>query len=92
MGQFLQERETSREMKTYLAAKMGYRTTSNPDKLSAEEILDWIRFCPVCGTSWPKRKQLCDNPDCGVKVRVEPRAYNWWMFYPRHNSWAHLRE
>jgi len=69
---------------------LNFRTSPNPDDLTMEEILALIKFCPVCGESWPDEKLTCGNKECGVKIRVEPKAFNWWMFYPRCNGWNHL--
>ena len=69
-----------------------FRPTPNPDRLTEEDILALIRFCPVCGRPWPRGKLRCASEECGVNLRVVPNAYNWWLFYPRCNAWAHLPE
>ncbi|MHA1576805.1 MAG: hypothetical protein ACTSU3_05540 [Candidatus Thorarchaeota archaeon] len=69
---------------------MTFRTTSNPAKLSKEDITHMIVNCPLCGMPWPKGKFECIHKECGVKLRVEPKAMNWWMFYPKCNGWSHL--
>ena len=60
---------------------------SNPDNLSNEQILEMIKFCPVCGKSWPQGEYACSDRVCGVKVRVVPEAFNWWMFYPKQHAY-----
>ena len=67
-------------------------TATNPESLTKEQIRDMIKACPLCGTAWPKGKGTCANRECGVKVRVEPKSLNWWMFYPKCNGWGHLTE
>ena len=69
---------------------MSFKTDTNPEGLTKRQIHDLIKVCPVCSTPWPKGKGKCANKECGVKVRVEPKALNWWMFYPRENGWGHL--
>ncbi|MFW9976942.1 MAG: hypothetical protein ACFFEJ_02475 [Candidatus Thorarchaeota archaeon] len=69
---------------------MTFTTSTNPDHLSKQEIVQLITSCPVCSTPWPKGKYECANEKCGVKLRVEPKALNWWMFYPPCNGWGHL--
>ncbi|TXT53856.1 MAG: hypothetical protein BAJATHORv1_110048 [Candidatus Thorarchaeota archaeon] len=66
------------------------KTEPNPDNLTHEEILSFVTFCPICGTKWPRNQYICANRECGVKVRIEPKAYNWFLFYPKHNGWAYL--
>ncbi|MHA1881586.1 MAG: hypothetical protein ACTSUO_00885 [Candidatus Thorarchaeota archaeon] len=69
---------------------MDFRTTSNPDSLSKDDITKMILHCPICKNPWPEGKYVCENQKCGVKLRVEPKAMNWWMFYPKCNGWSHL--
>jgi len=63
---------------------------SNPENLTKRQILDLIKYCPICSTPWPEGKLECADKECGVKLRVEPKAMNWWMFYPQCNGWNHL--
>jgi len=65
-------------------------STTNPENLTKRQVLDLIKYCPVCATDWPEGKLECENEECGVKLRVEPRATNWWMFYPKCNGWGQL--
>ncbi|MBN2230735.1 MAG: hypothetical protein JW779_14195 [Candidatus Thorarchaeota archaeon] len=65
---------------------------ANPENLTNRDILNLIKVCPVCGTPWPKDRGKCANKECGVKVRVELKALNWWMFYPKQNGWGYLSE
>ncbi|MBD3408123.1 MAG: hypothetical protein GF411_18525 [Candidatus Lokiarchaeota archaeon] len=65
-------------------------TDPNPENLSREEILELVKFCPLCGVEWPEGGYVCSNKDCGAKVRIEPKAHNWFLFYPKHNGWVFL--
>lgn len=71
---------------------MSYRIAHNPDDLSYDEILGMIKYCPICGTPWEKGRHQCQNKECKVKVRIAMKAYNWWLFYPRCNAWAHWKD
>jgi hypothetical protein len=71
---------------------MSNKTSINPDGLEKKEIHNIVKFCPVCGTPWKRGAHTCANTACGIKLRVEPKALNWWMFYPKCNSWAHLKD
>ncbi|MBN2230177.1 MAG: hypothetical protein JW779_11370 [Candidatus Thorarchaeota archaeon] len=76
----------------YSMSEMSSSYDTNPENLNKREILNLIKVCPVCDTPWPKDRGQCANNECGVKVRVEPKALNWWMFYPKQNGWGHLVE
>ena len=71
-------------------SEMSSSYDTNPEKLTKREILNLIKVCPICATPWPKDRGKCANEVCGVKVRVEPKALNRWMFYPKQNGWGHL--
>jgi hypothetical protein len=50
------------------------------------QIPDPIKVCLVCATPLPKGEGKRANKECGVKVRIELKALNWWMFYPKKNG------
>lgn len=69
---------------------MSFTTSTNPDYRSKDEIHALVKYCPICGALWPYLQKECSNKDCGTKLRVEPKALNWWMFYPKVNGWGNL--
>jgi hypothetical protein len=73
-----------------MCENMTFTTSTNPKRLTKDEIAKMITSCPVCSTPWPEGSHVCGNKECGVKLRIEPKSLNWWMFYPRCNGWGHL--
>jgi hypothetical protein len=50
------------------------------------------REAPSVQSRGPRGKRKCANEECDLKVRVEPKALNWQMFYLNQNEWGYLKE